>query len=500
MTGGGMADGGAGWRGWAERYCGKAAIMAVFLLCALPGTILTALLTPPGQSPDEVTHYARALGLLHGVILGVRHEDTDPLTGRPEWQTGLKVDTGDFRLAFGAVTQVDQRPVETFDDWNTIERSPQDPDLLYVGLPNTATYFPAAYVPGALGAAMAKYIFNETPLHVFITARIFMAVAFMAVGLGTLYVAAYGEALLVSVLLLPMTVFLAGTLNQDGLLIAMTCLAASCLTRAARGWRIAGLVVFALVLGAKPPYILLLGVFALPLFAPGFWRRLTDMALALLPVLGWIGLISLLVVVPYGKAQYFPGPLYAGNHAVLMDHANAGAQLHILMERPRRFLALPYYSLMRDSYSNFITMIGVLGPLQIVMPHGYYAIWGVCLALTLLGLLVTRRPYDVPPGMALVNFIAVGAAVGVTLWGLYIIFYLDWTNVGLPDIDGIQGRYLLIFLPFALFAIPHLQSFPGLRHVRFALPPLLLALPSLGMAVFDIGYIPLKLVLNYYLH
>jgi hypothetical protein len=36
--------------------------------------------------------------------------------------------------------------------------------------------------------------------------------------------------------------------------------------------------------------------------------------------------------------------------------------------------------------------------------------------------------------------------------------------------------------------------------MRFTLPPLLLALPPAGMAVFDIGYIPLRLVLNYYLH
>jgi uncharacterized membrane protein len=490
----------AGWQGFIQRYCGKSALMVLFLFCAFPGSILTALITPPSQSPDEVTHYARALGLLHGAVIAQKSSNIDPLTGKPEGQTGVKVNAGLLGASFGSITQIDGRPVETLDDWNNIERAPQNPTLFYVNLPNTATYFPAAYVPGALGVAVARHGFHATPLHCFITARLFMAAAFMVVGLATLYVAAYGEALLLTVLLLPMTVFLAGTMNQDGLLTAMTCLAVACLTRATRAWRIAGMVVFALVLGAKPPYILLMGVFALPLFAPGFWRRFFDMAVALLPVLGWIALIALFVVVPYGKQQYFPGPLYLGDHSVPMDHANAAAQMHILLDRPWRFLALPYYSTLKYGYTDYITMIGVLGPLQIVFSHAYYDIWGACLALSVLGLLLTRRPDLMPPRIALTNFLAVMGAIAVTFWLLNITFYLDWTNVGMPDIDGIQGRYLLIFLPFLIFAIPHVSALPGLRHARFALPPALLALPSLGMAVFDIGYIPLKLVLNYYLH
>ncbi len=488
-----------GWWGGIRRYCGKWAVMALFLLCALPVSVTTALVTPPSQSPDEVTHYCRALGLLRGVLLGVRHSEIDPLTGKLELRTGLKVHVGDFASSFGHVTILTPyRPLVTLEDWNKSERVAPNPNLFYVNLPNTATYFPAAYVPGALGVAVAR-VFHATPLHCFITARLFMAAGFMLVGLATLYIAAYGEALLVTVLLLPMTLFLAGTMNQDGLLTAMTCLAAACLTRETRGWRIAGLVVMALVLGAKPPYILLMGAFALPLFAPGFWRRFLDMAVALLPVLGWILVIALFVVVPYGKQQYFPGPLYTGDHTVPMDHANAAAQLHILMERPRRFLALPYYSTLRDAYTDFITVIGVLGPLQLVMPDDFYNCWAACLVFVALGLLFTRRPVVVPL-TALLNFIAILGAIGVTYWVVDITFYLDWTNVGAPDIDGIQGRYLLIFLPFLLFAIPSLQSVPGLRRVRFTVPPLLLALPTAGMALFDIGYIPLKLVLNYYLH
>ena len=488
-----------GWRDMIQRYCGKSAVMALFLLCALPIVLFTALTTPPSQSPDEVTHFARALGLLHGALLGQKQSDIDPQTGRLEWRTGVRVDAGLLGVSFGSTTYTDFRPVETLDDWNKIERAPQNPGLVYVNLPNTATYFPAAYVPAALGVAMAKYGFNETPLHCFLTARVFMAVAFLLTGLATLWLAAYGEAALLTVLLLPMTLFLAGTVNQDGLLTAMTCLAAACLTRGTRCGRVAGLVVFALVLGAKPPYILLMGVFALPLFTPGFWRRFLDMVVVMLPVLGWIVVIALFVVVPYGKVAYHPGPLFAGDHNMLLDHADAGRQLHVLLDRPKRFLALPYYGTINNAYTDYLTMVGVLGPLQLILDPGIYIGWGICLGFAAFGLLLTRRPV-LAPRTALLNFLMVLGAIAVTYWLVEITFYLDWTNVGAPDIDGIQGRYLLIFLPFLLFAIPSLQSVPGLRRLRFTLPPLLLALPTAGMAVFDIGYIPLKLVLNYYLH
>jgi hypothetical protein len=76
---------------------------------------------------------------------------------------------------------------------------------------------------------------------------------------------------------------------------------------------------------------------------------------------------------------------------------------------------------------------------------------------------------------------------------MMVMFYLDWSNLGLGIIDGMQGRYLLPLLPFLLFAIP------GFRW-RFRLPLLLPALPAVAMGIFDIGYIPMKLVWTYYLH
>jgi hypothetical protein len=76
---------------------------------------------------------------------------------------------------------------------------------------------------------------------------------------------------------------------------------------------------------------------------------------------------------------------------------------------------------------------------------------------------------------------------------IQISFYLSWSNVGDDIIEGFQGRYLILLLPFLLFAIPALPF-------RLRLPPLFPALPTIAMGLFDLGYIPIKLVWTYYLH
>jgi uncharacterized membrane protein len=320
----------------------------------------------------------------------------------------------------------------------------------------------------------------------------FMALSFVVLGLLTLYVAAYGEALLLTVLLMPMTLFLAGTLNQDGMLVALTCLACALLTRGTRPTRWGALAVFVCVLGSKQPYILLLGVFLEPLFTAGWVTRLKEVVIAALPVVLWVVLIALFVVVPFGKPPYHPGPLYLGDRTITLDHTDTSANLHSLLAQPSRFITLPWHTNAMFGAYKLPEMIGQLGLLQIAMAPVVYVLWGVAIMCALLGVLLGGRR----PG-ALVLRARDGLftllLIFLTYWLLNLVFYLDWSNVGLDWIDGIQGRYLLPLLPFLLFALP------GLR-LRVRLPAWVAALPTMGLGLFGIGYIPLLLVWTYYLH
>jgi hypothetical protein len=482
----------AGWLNRLEQVAGKPALVVLFLFCALPVGLMSALVTPPGQSPDEPMHMMRAEGLLHGAILAVRKSDTDPRTGRTEWNTGVKVDVGILHAASGHVTEIENRPVVTEQDFLADRANPPDHRLSFVNIPNTAKYFPVAYVPAALGLAFGLLL-HAAPFMCFLLARLGMLAAFLVVGAAALRIAAYGEAALLTILLLPATLFLAGSINQDGLLTAMTCLACAAVTRNAPRFWILGLVLFAFVLGSKPPYALMIGAFALPAFGPGFWRRVRDIAIACAPVAVWVLITAKFVNVPFGYPPYHPGPLFMGDRSVWLDHTDDAANLHILLAQPSRFFTLPWAALQMWWRVEIWMMIGALGFSQLILPYWYCQLWWIAGGAALLGLMICRRPQWVPAGKAWVSFFIVMGLLAATYWLLMVMLYIDWTRVGMDAISGLMGRYSLPLLPFLLFAIPAWR-------LRFRVPMLLPALPTIVLGLVDIGYVPMKLIWNYYLH
>ena len=474
---------GAAWR------AGEAGILSfLFLACALPVLVLTALLTPPGQSPDEPAHLIRANALLHGAFMPVRKPGTDPDTGKPIQQVGVKIDSGLLTADFGKATQIDGRPVVTTADARETRLTQWTHQRIFASIPNTATYFPLAYLPASIGLGVGRLL-GASPFVCIILARLANAAAYLAAGAATLVLAAYGRALFLAVLL-PMSLFLGGTLNQDGLLIALTCLACAVLTRGTPGGRKLGFAVFLVVLLAKPPYLPLLGLFALPLARPGFWRRAGEVILVSLPVLVWAAIIVLFITVPFGKPPYHPGPLFSGAN-VLMDRTNAAANLHILLADKVRFLTLPLHTLALWGGDKLKEMVGILGLLQITFPQWFYGLWWGAVGIALLGGIVSPRPKPLPLPIALLNGAVVLAVINLTAWLIMISFYLSWTNVGMDFIDGLQGRYALLLVPFLPFAIPALGGW---------LPEWVAALPVLLLGGFDIGYVPLKILSFYYFH
>jgi hypothetical protein len=468
----------------------KTVFMAAFLFCALPVTVTTALIMPPGQAPDETSHLVRAAGLLHGAVMGVREPRFDQVMqpNAKVWASGVKADTGLVTVSAFSVVDMNGRLVETMQKFKILQSYAGDHALFYEYIPNTVQYFPIAYLPATLGLAAGLAV-GATPFTCILLARLCMAAAFLALGLVTLRIAAYGEALLLTVLLLPMTVFLAGSLNQDGLLIATACLACAALTR---GWRIFGLVALTCMLGSKPPYLLLLGAFLLPFSAPGFWRRARAVALAVMPVLVWVALVSALVMVPLGTPPYHPGPLYTGDRSVLLDHADPGGNLHILLSKPSRFLTMAWDMWGDQGGWIWREAIGVLGSLQIFLSDSVYIGWSVAIAVAMLGLLVQVRPTRLGAADATLNAVTILAIIAVTVWAISVGMYLSWDNLGAPEFGGVQGRYLLPLLPFMLFVVPQIRAIPRL-------PVLLPALPAFALGLYDIGDIPVQLVRAFYL-
>jgi hypothetical protein len=463
----------------------KRQLIALYILCALPLGMFLALAIPVGQAPDEPAHMARAEGLLHGAILAVRK-------GRDV--TGVMVDAGLFRVSFGVVSQSGGRPLTTLADYDAVRNQHSDHRMTFAYISNTGPYFPAAYLPATLGLALGLAL-HLSPFVTMIMARLCMLAACLLLGSLALGLAAYGEALLCCLLLLPMTVSLAGSLNQDGVLISLACLSAAAMTRDWRQWklRLAALLPLVLVLGSKPPYAPLLALALLPLGAPGLARRVRDLLLAANPVLIWIALISAFVIVPFGKPPYHPGPLFAGDQHVLLTDSDAHANLHILLAKPLRLLNMPLWLVTGPRGKLLVEeMIGILGWLNLFFPQRFYAAWAIALAAALLGLVFAQRSAGVSAPRPMLQFVYVCLLLLVSAWAIAIAQYLDWTLVGATAIDGVQGRYFIVLLPFLLLGVPWVGRLGRI-------PAIVPALPAIALGIYDLGYVPLKVIAFYYM-
>lgn len=363
--------------------------------------------------------------------------------------------------------------------------------------PNTASYFPVFYLPASFGLGLG-HVLGISPYGALLLARVTGLLTFVALGACALFVARRGHALLFATLVLPMTLWVGATLNQDGVMIAALCLAAALLTRATRpgGWCYwtAG-VLLTCVIAVKPPYFLFATAMLLPWQPRVRGHVLPAMAgvgLAVLPAMAWTILAqSAASGIFIQGLPYHPGPLWPGDPATLFSAPDPHAQLQVFLHRPALLVRLAVERLRQDAAWKLNEAIGILGLLEVILPLVVYPLWKLALAGSLLSGLF--RGAAVGPRPSWLGSAAVGIALIATVFLVYDAQYLSWTPVGKDSIDGVQGRYFLPILPLLAIALPPL-SIAGGGWVRGAL-----AVPAVALALAGAIGLPLLVIRTYYL-
>ena len=432
------------------RKTGRFVPLAAFLLLVVPLVAFCAWRVPTDQVPDEPTHVMRAASLLHGAVIGHRVAALNLGTGARD--AGVIGNTG---LALAAIAgNGDIAPLPPGSSraarlaW--VRDIPWQPRLSFVSSANTAAYAPVTYIPAALGMG-AAILMGAKPHAAIIGARFANVLIFALIGGLALWLAERGRLLLLITLSLPMTVWLAGSVSQDGLAIATAVLGAALLTRAGRPAFWCGCAALAVLVLQKPPFLPLA---ILPLVVPGGLgglRRLAGAAVVALPGLLWAVAVAALVSVPLLPGQpYHPGPLWPGDPTRLFRSAIAGAQVTVILHHPLQVALLPVTADGRALPSLWLQFIGVLGQLSLRLPHAIYSLWSAAIISGMAGLAASRRA----PGARW--FTAAGAALGIlaSIELIFVALYLTWTPVGMARVDGIQGRYFLPLLPMLLFLVP----------------------------------------------
>jgi uncharacterized membrane protein len=124
-------------------------------------------------------------------------------------------------------------------------------------------------------------------------------------------------------------------------------------------------------------------------------------------------------------------------------------------------------------------------------PSRYYNVWEIAIIASVFGFLFVPRS-DTEQKTTLIENVYVALVLIFSAWAVFIAAYIDWTDVGSPEIWGVQGRYFLILMPFLILAIP--------RLFKINLPIIIPILPAIALGIYDLGYLPLKISTFFYVY
>lgn len=467
----------------------------LFVLVALPSVLVMALLFPIGEGPDEATQTARAASVLRGQWIGRRVQIPHPSDGAPVLVAGVDINPG-YLLPFLGLPSLPlqaRKPV-TLDAVQAAAASRWPKERVFVEASNTASYLPLFYLPAAAGMGMAALV-RAGPMETILAGRVANALSCVLAGYLVLRLARRGRPALFALVTLPMTLHLAATINQDGLLIAAAALAAALLPQAGgRYW--AGVVALACVVAAKPPYLPLAAAALVPLDGASWQTRRHGAAcLAVVAAgLAWAGAAAAFAAVPFLRAPYHPGPLWPGPD-LLLHAAGPAAQFQVLLHRPALFLRLPLDTLTLGWRYLASTAVGVFASLDFYMPAWFYRVWYAALAAAALAAAVMAGGQAGPSTPRPWASLALAAAAASCLVGLILLQYLTWTEVGHATVDGVQGRYLLPVLAILVPALPTLR----LPAPADGVARTVLSAPAVAAGLLGLGVLPVLIVLRYYL-
>lgn len=434
--------------------------------------VLFVYVTPPYQGPDETAHFARVAMIFGGDLLPATKDGVegvylpDSLLRFEKRHAGIASDLDaryDYQRVVDEIRAGSSTRPKTFTTVVTQATSPlmYVPSLAGVAVGSLLTTFSLADFEAGNWATL-QYFARLGNLFVFALAVAAALTALPRFHAGLAFVA-----------LMPMTMFLSASVQYDSMsLLACLGLFVVIVRWALRGGALGRrelvlLAVAAFLLGhGKIVYLpLLLALVPVALRAP---RREAVRAIAVAAGAAILGLAGALVFSPL-----------SGQPAALIDQ-----QVAFLLGDLANIPGLIWRTLAEMHGYYFRTLFGRFGWLDTAVPPSLLIlVWG---ALLLAVFNDSRGPVRPIAGWLR---LATVAGIVVSIVGIMLALYIIWTptkpdGVGSPVVIGVQGRYFIPLLPFAMLAVsfnlrrlaPRLDAgLPDLLPVQLALQAAALA-------------------------
>ncbi len=443
----------------------------LFLVLGTFFGLLWAIITPPFQAPDENFHFCRAYQLSDGHFFGVEVQgvrgDSLPVSvieTMEKINPGMRFHSKDRRQSLDTLRYYLKMPL-------------QQHVKAFHPFPTSVIYPPTAYVPQLTGIWIGKTLHVST-LGLMYLGRFFNLAVWLLLMYAAIRVAPLGRWILAIVALMPMTLFLGASLNQDAMINGLAFLLLAYVLRLAQA-------------GAPPSprqYGLLLTLTTLLSFSkPGF--ALFSLLYLLLPLppaggrRSYVMRFLALLIIGFAASLVW-------NHLSHPDlnwnepWASYERQTAAVLSNPFLFISAMFRSLWSFKFFYLRSHVGQLGWLDTVLPLKVIAIFLV--ALIVVALLDGRGRLSLwQKGVLLFTFAAI---FGQTLLALYLVC----SPVAGPFIHGMSGRYLLPIAPL-FWLLLHNQ-----RLARWRAPQWPWRLILAAFLIFALGRTTLVLIQRFY--
>ncbi len=419
----------------------------VFLVLGSVFGILFLFLIPPFQSFDEHSHYLRVYQLTEGDISS---QMIKPYGAGGDIQTDVVAST--YALLGDKTKGEAQWPY----DINIIQKywnvSPdQKHGDTQAQFPNTAVYSPLVYLPHIAGLFIAKDIFNANIIAMIYLTRLAGLIFWVYCVYSIIKLLPFGKWALVTIALLPTSVYGAVTVNAD-MMTAVTAFLLIAYTlflynqqrtiTLTEGLILTGILT---ALGLMKPGYILIGLIGLVLYKrlPGSAiKRVATVGgmllLACIPMLLWV--YSVQDIAPEIAKVFKPG-----------GHVSAYEQLVAIFLHPMTLLkAFLLYFMTPHGAMTFTGFFGLVGWGEYMPPAWMLGLGTLLLTIALV--YTTREEYQLIKTLKIPR-IKVGLLFIMCLLAIPGLLYLTWTDVGSSQLQGVQGRYFLPFIPLLILVL-----------------------------------------------
>jgi len=422
---------------------------AVFLYVAAVWGFILVFLTPPSMVPDEQAHFIRAYQVSEFRFLP---EVVDNKLGG-YFPASLWV-------SVEMISRVGEAAGHNNRSWLKKEYflRPLNPQKReYISIPNTSLYSPVAYFPQSIGVFIGR-VAGLPPLILMYLGRLFnLGFWVFLVWLAIKRTPVLKEAML-CMALLPMSVYLAASMNADAVTMAFAFLLTSEILRTAYnnnsmfGMKSVMLLSFLAVLLSlsKNIYIfLVLLVFLIPVYKAGNLRKYLLYILLVL-VSALVSLIIGSMVIKYLLDQVNPMEVLYGASPWL-PRINPSKQVQFIFSDIPCFLKLIWLSFSTSIHFILTSFTGILGWLNLPLYRWFYPVaWSVIILVSVVP--HSDKIYLSPKSRLIMIFVS-----AVIFLAFSFTIYCSWEEVGAPAINNLQGRYFIPFSP-VLFGVLHCQK------------------------------------------